>query len=261
MADGSRWSSYESDAREISRYVRARLRSALPGSARRWLVLSVVLLLHIILWLGLVELMARRVIPVSDSRGAIQVDFIVLPPPSAAPATELSPIRRRVPEPASQPPPRRGAAAAQGAMAASESQELITDEPGLRPRLFRPDGSPNISEDLLGDIERQMLADGLVEYRIADLERAGHFEVKPAMTYEATVFERYWVPSESLLEEWVRRGIKRVSIPIPGTNQHITCFISLVAPGAACGITPPRQMNEQVEADYVPPPNRNLRTD
>lgn len=172
---------------------------------------------------------------------------------------DMSPIKRRVPDPALEPAARR-AAVAESEPAVQEVQSAIATEPGARLRLYRPDGTPNISEDLLGNIERQMSADGMVEYRIADLDRAGHFDVEPAMAYEATAFERYWVPSESLLEEWVRRGIKRVSIPIPGTNQHITCFISLVAPGAACGITPPRQMNERVEAEYVPPPNRNLRT-
>lgn len=257
LADGDRWSGYQSDAREMSRYVQAHLRTALLGDTRRWAVLPAVLLLHVMLWHGLVRLMGHDLALANVPSGAITVEFIAPAPTPEAPPIDVAPFRRSVAPPRTSTPP-----LAERAMPLPAVQEPAREDedPPPRARLFRPDGSPNVAEDMLAQIERQPLGDGSMEYRIADLDRAGHFDSKPAIEYEETVFERYWIPSESLLEEWVRRGIKKVSIPIPGTNQRITCYISLVAPGAACGITRPRQMNERVEAEYQPPPNRNLRT-
>lgn len=241
----------QSDAQLIWHYLCERMRVVLRGSRRRWLVLSLVLLLHLWLAMMLAQLM-RQATP--DASGpVIQVQFLDLREP-APPLPDLPPTRRRSvasPEVATQPPD------------AAPLAPMIeqADEPAPKLRLFRPDGSVNIADDLLAKIERTVLARGLAEYRIADLDRAGHFETRKVLEYHETVFERYWVPSESLLEEWVRRGIHEVSIPIPGSNQRITCYISLVAPGAACGITAPKQMSSKEEREYEPPPNRNLRTE
>jgi len=245
----------QSDAQLIRRYLCERMGGVLRGSPRRWAVLSLVALLH----LGLAMMLAQLL---RDSRPetstpAIAVQFFDLrdtPPP----LPNLPPTRRRSvgsPEVAMPPP------LAVPAAPIVEPMIEPSAEPPPKLRLFRPDGSVNIADDLLARTERTVLARGLAEYRIADLDRAGHFETRTVLEYQETVFERYWVPSESLLEEWVRRGIHEVSIPIPGSNQKITCYISLVAPGAACGITSPRQMTSKQERDYEPPPNRNLRTE
>src|SRR5690606_13285858 len=59
---------------------------------------------------------------------------------------------------------------------------------------------------------------------------------------------------ESLLAEWVRKGIKSVAIPIPGTNgKRITCVVSLLQLGGGCGISDPN-LNEQA-AEARPPPD------
>jgi len=259
LADGGRWFGYDSDARDISRYVQARLGSALLGDTRRWTVLCVVLVLHALLWIALVRLMRDEMVPAAGPDAAIRVEFISPDPASPAPLIELSPVRRSAPKAALPAVPGPLATVDRG-IPQAQTQAPAIAAPSPRLRLFRPDGSPNIADDLLSIIDRRTLDDGSMEYRIADLDRAGHFDVRPVIEYQASAFERYWIPSESLLEEWVRRGVTKVSIPIPGTHQRITCYTWILPPAASCGITSPRQMNDRVEADYVPPPNRNLRT-
>lgn len=244
----------QSDARVIWDYLCERMRVVMRGSPRRWAVLSLVAILHLVLAMMLAHIM-RENTPLASNQ-AIQVQFLSMPDAAPPPLPDLPPTRRQ--------------SESEPAAAAPEVPDDATPAPvaGTEPeppmpklRLFRPDGSVNVAEDLLTRIERQMRADGLAEYRIADLDKAGHFETRTALEYQETVFERYWVPTESLLEEWVRRGIHEVSIPIPGSNQKITCYISLVAPGAACGITSPKQLTSKEEREYEPPPNRNLRTE
>jgi len=62
------------------------------------------------------------------------------------------------------------------------------------------------------------------------------------------------VPNESLLAEWVRKGIQSVAIPIPGGNgRKLNCVVSLLQLGGGCGISNDN-MNEQ-PAQGRPPPD------
>ena len=94
---------------------------------------------------------------------------------------------------------------------------------------------------------------GAITEEIADLDRAGTWLRRPPTDYEPTVFDKYWRPSETLLEEWVRKGYKEVAIPIPGTNKRIICGIAFLALGGGCGISDPN-LNEQ-PATARPPPD------
>ena len=77
---------------------------------------------------------------------------------------------------------------------------------------------------------------------------------RPPREFEGTRFDRYWVPNESLLAEWVRKGIKSVAIPIPGGGgKKINCVISLLQLGGGCGIKDDN-LNEQ-PAQARPPPD------
>lgn len=76
------------------------------------------------------------------------------------------------------------------------------------------------------------------------LERSGTWLKRPPYDFEPTSFDRYWVPNESLLAEWVRKGMKTVAIPIPGTGKKINCVVSLLQLGGGCGIVDP-DLNEQ----------------
>jgi hypothetical protein len=85
------------------------------------------------------------------------------------------------------------------------------------------------------------------------IDQSGTWLKRPPYDYEPTSFDRYWVPNESLLAEWVRKGIKSVAIPIPGTGKKINCVVSLLQLGGGCGITDP-DLNEQ-PSDGRPPPD------
>lgn len=51
----------------------------------------------------------------------------------------------------------------------------------------------------------------------------------------------------------MRRGIKSMAIPIPGTSKKINCTISLLQLGGGCGISDPNLQDQ--EAIARPPPD------
>jgi hypothetical protein len=97
------------------------------------------------------------------------------------------------------------------------------------------------------------LPPGVVEEDIADLDRAGTWlKRKNPLPYEATVFDRYWMPGGTLLEEWVRRGIREVQISIPGTSKKLHCVVSLLQLGGGCGIDDPNMQDQEATAREAP---------
>ena len=121
-----------------------------------------------------------------------------------------------------------------------------------RPGLFNADGTVRAPDEGT-PAPPPGSAPGTVEQRIADLDKAGMWLKRPPLDYTPTRFDRFWVPHETLLAEWVRKGIKNVSIPIPGTSKRIQCAVSLLQLGGACGISDPN-LNEQ-PATARPPPD------
>lgn len=85
------------------------------------------------------------------------------------------------------------------------------------------------------------------------LDRAGTWLKRPPYEHAPTSFDKYWVPNESLLAEWVRKGIKSIEIPIPGTGTRISCVVSVLQFGGGCGLRNPN-MQEQ-PATARPPPD------
>ena len=118
----------------------------------------------------------------------------------------------------------------------------IFDEQG-RPRL--PPGAGATAGDAMPP--------GVVFEDIQDLDRAGTWLKRPPIDYRPTAFDRYWMPGGTLLEEWVRRGIREVQIAIPGTSKKIRCVVSLLQLGGGCGITDPDMQDQEAEAR--PPPD------
>lgn len=121
--------------------------------------------------------------------------------------------------------------------------------------LFNADGSVRVpgSGDKAAAAPRGVPggdADSWTRDRIAD---SGTWLKRPPYDYTPTSFEKYWVPSESLLAEWVRKGIKSIEIPIPGTNTRISCVVSMLQFGGGCGLSNPN-MQEQ-PATARPPPD------
>jgi hypothetical protein len=97
------------------------------------------------------------------------------------------------------------------------------------------------------------LPPGTIEEGIADLDRAGTWLKRAPYDYEPTSFDRFWRPHETLLQEWVRRSIRTVLIPIPGTGKKIRCDVVLLALGGGCGILDPNLNNQNARAR--PPPD------
>jgi hypothetical protein len=120
---------------------------------------------------------------------------------------------------------------------------------GERPGLFDADGTPRLADAPAPGRN----APGTVEQNVADLDRAGTWLKRPPYDYTPTMFDRFWVPHETLLQEWVRKGIKAVSIPIPGTDKRLSCVVSMLQLGGGCGLVDPN-VNEQ-PATARPPPD------
>ena len=84
------------------------------------------------------------------------------------------------------------------------------------------------------------------------LDRYGTWSKRPPIGYDPTRFDQYWIPSGTLLQEWVRRGIRQVAIPIPGTSKKINCTISLLQHGGGCGMTDPNIEDQYSTARPAP---------
>lgn len=123
---------------------------------------------------------------------------------------------------------------------------------GNGPGLFNADGSVRVPDNLAGNASKPG-APGSKQAQRADADRASKWLDRPDFPYEPTMFDKYWRPTnESLLGEWVRRAIKEVEIPIPGTSKRVKCIVSVLQAGGACDLFDPN-LNEQ-PATARPPP-------
>ncbi len=123
--------------------------------------------------------------------------------------------------------------------------------PGRGDGVFNGDGRPRIAAGPGSAAPGR--PPGTHTEEIADLDRAGTWLKRKPHSYEPTRFDRFWRPNETLLQEWVRRGIKQVSIPIPGSSKRIVCGISILQLGGGCWAVDPN-LNEQ-PATARPPPD------
>lgn len=119
------------------------------------------------------------------------------------------------------------------------------------PGLFDSDGSVNLATPA-GSASPGMPPGTLTE-EIADLDRAGTWLRRPSFDVRPNTFAKYWRPNESLLQEWVRKSVTTVRIPIPGTNKHIVCTTVLLVVGGSCTVTDPDLNNQPATAR--PPPD------
>ncbi len=186
------------------------------------------------------------------------------PAASAAPSSTAS-TAPAAPQPgqgARTPAPTAGRGPTAGAPPGATPSPRAADDWGDGARA-RDGGQRGTPSGLLGADGRPRLADGgrlggglppgTITEDFARIDREGTWLRRPPTDYEPTSFDRFWVPSETLLEEWVRRSIKTVLIPIPGTSKTIRCNVALLAFGGGCGITDPNM--QDVETDGRPPPD------
>jgi hypothetical protein len=119
------------------------------------------------------------------------------------------------------------------------------------PGLFNADGSPRLASG--GQVRSGGgLPPGTITEDYDKIDRMGSWLKRPPVGYEPTAFDRFWVPHENLLQEWVRRSIKEVLIPVPGTTKTIRCAVALLALGGACGISDPNLVDVEADARKAP---------
>lgn len=149
------------------------------------------------------------------------------------------------PAPGALPSPRRGDDWG------DSTRNVPGGQAGSSSGLFNADGSPRLAGDS-GKVGGG-LPPGTITEDYEKIDRMGTWLKRPPTDYEPTAFDRFWVPHETLLEEWVRRSIKEVLIPIPGTGKRIKCTVAMLMLGGACGISDPNMLD--VEANARKPPD------
>lgn len=116
--------------------------------------------------------------------------------------------------------------------------------------LFNSDGGVRLPGGA-GDVGGGLPPGTIIE-DFEKIDRMGTWLKRPPLDYTPTRFDRFWMPNQTLLEEWVQRGIKNVAIPIPGTTKRIECRVSLLTAGGSCRIYDPNLQDQ--EATARPPP-------
>lgn len=136
---------------------------------------------------------------------------------------------------------------------------------GQKPGLFNADGSVRVptgagaGEGPATASERGAPGGGNDQWTREKIDSSGTWLQRPPYDYEPTSFDKYWVPNESLLAEWVRRNIREAVIPIPGTRKKIRCVVSVLQLGGGCGLFDPN-LNEQPASARPPPEIPTKRT-
>lgn len=192
--------------------------------------------------------------PAAPAPAAQTANTAAAAPPTQAPSAS-APAARLAPDPGNWATPQRGddwgaaSRSAPGATAAAAGSAR-----GRSDGVFNADGSVRLPGDAQEGSAQGRGApgganDGWSRERLA---QSGTWLKRPPYDYTPTSFDKYWVPSESLLAEWVRKGIKSIEIPIPGSSSSISCVLSLLQAGAGCGLTDPN-MQEQPAVARPPP--------
>jgi hypothetical protein len=216
--------------------LRPRAKESLPPRLRAGL-LAAVALLHLLAALLLVALVERNRAPAPDD--AIVVDFVDAPAPSTPVANDALTIRmpRASARAASAPlqtTPRRPRARA------TPPTQVLESEPELR--LYNPDGSLRLPEDMIDKLDREFGDKRQFSYQIPHLEDARkYFERHPALAYEKTRFDQYWTPDEDLLNTVLRKAAeattREVKIKVPGSpGSYVVCQVSILALGGSGGV-------------------------
>jgi len=123
---------------------------------------------------------------------------------------------------------------------------------GSKDGLFNSDGSPRLPPGN-ASAPGGGYPPGYDTWSREAIDRNGTWLKRPPNKYTPTMFDQYWLPRETLLEEWVRKGIKQTEIPIPGTSKKIHCVVSILQLGGGCYVTDPNKQDQ--EATARPPPD------
>ena len=116
--------------------------------------------------------------------------------------------------------------------------------------LFNADGSVRLPGD--GGRVGGGLPPGAIIEDFEKIDRMGTWLKRPPVDYTPSRFDALYVPHESLLQEWVRKNVREVYVPIPGTSKKVRCVVSLLQASGACTIDDPNLQDQEAEAR--PPP-------
>lgn len=175
-------------------------------------------------------------------------------PPSGQPAAQAG-ARGTTPAPGAGPRPGQLPGAQPSQVAADDWGDSTRDAPGGQAGaasasgLFDGDGRPRLAD---GGRVGGGLPPGTVTEDFENVDRHGTWLKRPPYDYEPTSFDRFWMPSETLLEEWVRKSVSEVRIPIPGTTKSIRCVTVMLALGGACDIVDPNLQEQPARARKPP---------
>jgi len=116
--------------------------------------------------------------------------------------------------------------------------------------LFNSDGSARLPGD--GGRVGGGLPPGTITEDFAKIDRMGTWLKRPPVDYTPSRFDKLFVPDESLLQEWVRRNVREVFVPIPGASKRLRCVVSILQAAGGCTIDDPNLRDQEAEAR--PPP-------
>lgn len=131
-----------------------------------------------------------------------------------------------------------------------------TGADGKRDGMFNNDGSVRVAAGGVagnGAGDRGPPGSDTDTWTRDQIAQGGTWLKRPPYGYTPTSLDKYWMPNQTLLQEWVRRGLKKIEIPIPGTTTKISCVVSLLQFGGGCGLSDPN-LNDQ-PATARPPPD------
>lgn len=132
----------------------------------------------------------------------------------------------------------------------ASSRSQAGGQAGTRDGLFHADGRPRLAPGTAA--AGGGFPPGSDGWSQQMLDRHGTWSTRPPNDYSPTRFDQYWIPSGSLLEEWVRRGVRNMDIPIPGTSKRIRCVISMLQLGGGCGVFDPNLQDQPATARPAP---------
>jgi len=173
---------------------------------------------------------------------------ITLTPPAATPPTSISPAQTGGGNEIDLTPP--SAYPPGSARSNNDAWDAPARPPGSGSGLLDAQGRPRLAGS--GGTGGGLPPGTLVE-DYANIDRMGTWLKRPVPGYQPSPLDQLWVPHEDILEEWVRRSIKNIWIPIPGTGKGIRCTVVLLMLGGGCGIADPNLLD--VEAEARPPPD------
>jgi len=220
----------------------ARLRAALLGA---------VVLAHVLALFGLMALLERRQRAQQDD--AIVVDFIDEPPPTVVemPPLPNETVTIHMPKAAPKPPvPRARTTPLPRQVLDAPPRPVdvpmrtVDVKPKKELRLFNPDGSLRVPDDMLEQLDRKFGDKRTFSWQIPqhsdDAKKV--FERNKALAYEETRFDQYWTPDHdaltALLEKAVEKTTKQVKVKVPGMNgsSHVVCTIAVLALSGSCRV-------------------------